>query len=54
MPASPISTPLGRVQTVPLYNEEYRLLISSDSPLGKRDSVTWAEVGKSAALPAHP
>ena len=24
--------PLGRVQTVPLYNEEYRLLISSDSP----------------------
>src|SRR6187401_3098842 len=38
--------PLGRVQTVPLYNEEYRLLISSDSPLGKRDSVTWAEVGK--------
>ena len=38
--------PLGRVQTVPLYNEEYRLLISSDSPLGKRDSVTWAEVGR--------
>ena len=37
--------PLGRVQTVPLYNEEYRLLISSDSPLGNRDSVTWAEVG---------
>jgi DNA-binding transcriptional LysR family regulator len=38
--------PLGRVQTVPLYSEQYRLLISSDSPLGKRDSVTWAEVGK--------
>lgn len=38
--------PLGRVQTVPLYSEEYRLLISSDSPLGNRDSVTWAEVGK--------
>jgi len=38
--------PLGRVQTVPLYSEEYRLLISSDSPLGQRDSVTWAEVGK--------
>jgi len=37
--------PLGRVQTVPLYSEEYRLLISSDSPLGNRDSVTWAEVG---------
>lgn len=37
--------PLGRVQTVPLYSEQYRLLISSDSPLGNRDSVTWAEVG---------
>jgi DNA-binding transcriptional LysR family regulator len=38
--------PLGRVQTVPLYSEEYRLLASADSPLGKRDRVTWAEVGK--------
>jgi DNA-binding transcriptional LysR family regulator len=38
--------PLGRVQTVPLYSEEYRLLIASDSPLGNRDSVTWSEVGK--------
>ena len=38
--------PLGRVQTVPLYSEQYRLLASSDSPLGDRDEVTWAEVGK--------
>ena len=38
--------PLGRVQTVPLYSEEYRLLTSSESPLGTRDKVTWAEVGK--------
>jgi DNA-binding transcriptional LysR family regulator len=38
--------PLGRVQTVPLYSEQYRLLTSSDSPLGNRDAVTWAEVGK--------
>ena len=38
--------PLGRVQTVPLYSEQYRLLTASDSPLGSRDSVTWAEVGK--------
>jgi DNA-binding transcriptional LysR family regulator len=38
--------PLGRVQTVPLYSEQYRLLTSSDSPLGNRDQVTWAEVGK--------
>ena len=38
--------PLGRVQTVPLYSEEYRLLTSSDSPLGNRERVTWAEVGQ--------
>ena len=38
--------PLGRVQTIPLYSEQYRLLTSSDSPLGNRDKVTWAEVGK--------
>src|SRR5207344_1174011 len=38
--------PLGRVQTVPLYSEQYRLLASADSPLGERDQVTWAEVGK--------
>jgi DNA-binding transcriptional LysR family regulator len=37
--------PLGRVQTVPLYSEQYRLLIAADSPLGNRDRVTWAEVG---------
>jgi DNA-binding transcriptional LysR family regulator len=38
--------PLGRVQTVALYSEQYRLLTSSESPLGTRDKVTWAEVGK--------
>jgi DNA-binding transcriptional LysR family regulator len=38
--------PLGRVQTMPLYSEQYRLLTSSESPLGNRDKVTWAEVGK--------
>src|ERR1043165_3931741 len=38
--------PLGRVQTVPLYSEDYRLLTASDRPLGNRDKVTWAEVGK--------
>jgi DNA-binding transcriptional LysR family regulator len=37
--------PLGRVSTVPLYREEYRLLTSSTSELGNRDQVTWAEVG---------
>ena len=29
--------PLGRVNTVPLYRERYRLLISADAPLGNRD-----------------
>jgi DNA-binding transcriptional LysR family regulator len=38
--------PLGRVKTVPLYKEEYRLLISAAGVLGDRDQVTWAEVGK--------
>jgi DNA-binding transcriptional LysR family regulator len=38
--------PLGRVTTIPLYREEYRLLTSSASELGDRDQVTWAEVGK--------
>ena len=38
--------PLGHVQTVPLYSEQYRLLVSSDSPLGGRNQVTWAEVGQ--------
>ena len=38
--------PLGRVSTVPLYRERYRLLTSSDAPLGNRDKVTWAEVAQ--------
>ncbi len=38
--------PLGRVNTVPLYKEQYRLIISADMPLGDRDQVTWSEVGK--------
>ncbi len=38
--------PLGRVTTVPLYRERYRLLTSADAPLGDRDSVTWAEVAQ--------
>jgi DNA-binding transcriptional LysR family regulator len=38
--------PLGRVGTVPLYHERYRLLTSADAPLGNRDSVTWAEVAQ--------
>src|SRR5213592_306195 len=38
--------PLGRVNAVPLYREHYRLLTSSDAPLGNRDAVTWAEVAQ--------
>jgi DNA-binding transcriptional LysR family regulator len=38
--------PLGRVSTVPLYQERYLLLTSPDAPLGDREKVTWAEVAK--------
>jgi DNA-binding transcriptional LysR family regulator len=38
--------PVGRVNTVPLYHERYRLLTSSDAPLGDRETVTWAEVAQ--------
>jgi len=38
--------PIGRAKAIPLYREQYRLLISADSPLGRRREVTWAEVGR--------
>ena len=38
--------PLGRARAIPLYLEQYRLLTSEDSPLGDRDTVTWAEVSR--------
>jgi DNA-binding transcriptional LysR family regulator len=38
--------PLGRMRAVPIYQEQYRLLTSENSPLGDRERVTWAEVGK--------
>jgi DNA-binding transcriptional LysR family regulator len=38
--------PVGHVNTVPLYYEEYRLLTSRAGALGNRDNVTWAEVGQ--------
>jgi DNA-binding transcriptional LysR family regulator len=38
--------PLGRVKSVTLYQEEYRLLTSRTAPLGDRNQVTWAEVAK--------
>ena len=38
--------PVGRVNTVPLYQEKYCLLTAADAPLGNRNAVTWAEVGQ--------
>ena len=38
--------PLGRVNSIPLYSERYRLLTSADAPLGGRETVTWAEVAQ--------
>lgn len=40
--------PLGRVTTVPLYAEFYRLLCAHGTPFADRAQVTWAELG---ALP---
>ncbi len=37
--------PLGRVRTVPLYTERYRLVTAAEAPLGDRDTVAWAELG---------
>jgi DNA-binding transcriptional LysR family regulator len=38
--------PLGRVRSIPLYRERYRLMISADAPLGNREQVSWAEVAR--------
>ncbi len=38
--------PLGRVNTVPLYQEHYQLLTAPDAPLGNKQRVTWAEVAQ--------
>lgn len=35
--------PLGRVTTQPLYEETYRLLVASSSPIAQRSSVSWKE-----------
>lgn len=38
--------PLGRVNTVPLYRERYRLVTSPEARFGDRARVTWAEVAE--------
>lgn len=36
--------PLGRVTSVPLYEEQYHLIAATGTPLADRDAVTWEEV----------
>ncbi len=38
--------PVGKVRTIPLYRESYRLLTAPDGQFGDRASVTWKEVGQ--------
>src|SRR5258707_11614297 len=38
--------PIGKVRTIPLYNESYRLLTAPDAMFGDREQVTWREVGQ--------
>ena len=39
------SEALGQLRSLPLYTERYRLVTGAASPLARRKSVTWAEVG---------
>lgn len=36
--------PLGRVSTIPLYQEKYCVFVSQDSALAGKSAVTWADV----------
>jgi DNA-binding transcriptional LysR family regulator len=36
--------PLGRVTSVPLYEERYHLIAATGTPLADRETVTWREV----------
>jgi DNA-binding transcriptional LysR family regulator len=38
--------PLGRVISVPLYQERYRFVTAAGGPYDGRDSITWAETGR--------
>jgi DNA-binding transcriptional LysR family regulator len=38
--------PLGKVRSIPLFNESYRLLTSPDGMFGDRETVSWREVGQ--------
>lgn len=38
--------PLGKVRSIPLYNENYVLVTAPDAMFGARSEVTWKEVGQ--------
>jgi DNA-binding transcriptional LysR family regulator len=38
--------PIGKVRTIPLYNESYRFVTAPDGMFGDREQVTWKEVGQ--------
>src|SRR3989304_5804441 len=38
--------PTAKFEAVFLYEEQYVLLVAQDSPLAKREQVTWWEAGK--------
>jgi len=38
--------PIGRMRAVPLYEEQYMLLVNSRSQLAQMDQITWNEAGK--------
>lgn len=38
--------PIGEVNAVPIYREEYLLLTKTTGPLGHSDRVTWAQAGE--------
>lgn len=38
--------PVGKVRSIPLYQESYRLITAPDGLYGDRETVTWKEVGQ--------
>lgn len=38
--------PLGRFKGVPLYKEQYALLVAPDGPFDDRETITWHEAGR--------
>jgi len=38
--------PIGRIRALPLYQEQFMLLVSSGSRLARRNQITWSEASK--------